>query len=144
MKACFKCGRSLPLSEFYPHPRMGDGHLNKCKDCTKRDVKRDYIAKVATLEGLESERRRGRDKYHRLYQSAYEWTAPEAPSDVKERTHNALGNAVRDGRVVKPEACSRCGADGRIHGHHTDYYKPFDVMWLCPRCHRAQHRKERT
>ena len=38
-KTCFKCGKLLPLSSFYKHSGMADGHLNKCKDCTRNDTK---------------------------------------------------------------------------------------------------------
>lgn len=34
-KKCFVCGQVKPLDEFYVHKRMGDGHLNKCKECCK-------------------------------------------------------------------------------------------------------------
>ncbi len=34
-KLCKDCGESKPLSEYYKHLRMADGHLNSCKDCRK-------------------------------------------------------------------------------------------------------------
>lgn len=34
-KKCTKCGRELPLSEFYKHQATSDGYNTQCKECCK-------------------------------------------------------------------------------------------------------------
>lgn len=47
--------------------------------------------------------------------------------------------AIRSGRL-KRQPCQKCGGL-KVEGHHTDYYKPLEVVWLCPSCHRAEHKR---
>jgi hypothetical protein len=133
MKACFKCNRCLPLTEFYKHPMMGDGHLGKCKECARLDVRanrekrRDYY--------LEYDRRRSRTPERRagIRLSQVKW------SD-RQRARVLLHNAIARGKIVKPKECETCGEETKLDGHHPDYAKPLDVMWLCRRCHMKHHR----
>jgi hypothetical protein len=52
--------------------------------------------------------------------------------------------ALKDGVLVKPAACSWCGReDLPIHGHHPDYARPLMVVWICARCHSEHHAQYR-
>jgi hypothetical protein len=112
---------------------MADGRLNKCKECTKRDVLTHRNKNIEYFR--EYDRARGA----RMSISAKLRVREERPYAYRARY--AVTNAVRDGRLKKPDSCERCGTYGRIHGHHEDYAKPLEVVWLCAACHKARHRE---
>lgn len=128
-KACIACERYKPLSEFYSHSRMADGHLNKCKDCC-----RDYATtrRVTSDRPREIDAQRHRDGRKRPSdKKAWRERNPE-----KYRAQTIVANAIRDGKLVR-QPCRRCGA--KAHAHHSDYAKPLEVDWLCARHHAMEH-----
>ena len=46
---------------------MEDGHFNKCKTCTRKDTREREEILRNNPEWVEKEKKRGREKYHRLY-----------------------------------------------------------------------------
>jgi len=139
-KICFKCHVLKPIDAYYTHPRMADGHLGKCKECTKRDARarfeeeRPYIARY--------ERERAQTPERKLKMAEYQRRRRERdPEKYKART--ALGNALRDGRVIRGP-CGVCGTTLRVQGHHHDYSKALDVRWLCFKHHREDEHGQIT
>jgi hypothetical protein len=45
--------------------------------------------------------------------------------------------AVKIGKL-KRKPCVICG-NKKVEGHHEDYNKPFEVLWLCKKHHLARH-----
>lgn len=135
-KQCFKCGRILDIEEFYPHKETKDGHLNKCKECTKRDV---FIRSRACPEKLkEYEIKRSktekRKKLCARVTKEYRLKHPERMA-----IYLKVRRAIKKGIIKKPNNCSLCGKEARLEAHHYDYNKPLDVVFLCCSCHRRLH-----
>lgn len=140
-KKCFKCGETKPLSGFYKHPQMADGHLNKCKECNKKDVrgnradKSEYYSEYDKLRGknYESERYKKKLEYGAVYR---------LENSIKRSAQSLLGSRVRLGYILKPINCEHCGSDGSIHGHHSSYSEDMwlVVTWLCAKCHTRLHK----
>ena len=126
-KICFKCGRKLPLSEFYKHSRMADGHLNKCKDCTKKDVSQNYGIKSKDESWVEKERARGREKFHRLNYKERSWFN-KTRRDF--HTPSNIGSKLR---------FRGYDVDGK-EAHHWNYNKPMSVILLSPKAHHRIHK----
>ena len=129
-KTCFKCNKTLPLEAFYKHKQMGDGHLNKCKECAKKDV---FIHRHVTHREkvLAYDRARGcRQDYSHVVE--YRAANPE-----KYSAHSKVAFALKSGKLMKLP-CFVCGAE-KTEGHHPDYSSPLDVVWLCPAHHKQAH-----
>lgn len=137
MKRCFKCGQDKPLDEFYKHPRMADGHLGKCKACTKRDVgehRQLHLDEIRAYDRRRAVLPHRRAAVKRVCKAYYE-VHPERRS-----VSGKLCAAVKSGHLVRPETCEVCGAKTHINGHHPDYSQPLVVMWVCQPCHKKLHK----
>ena len=95
---------------------------------SERSKKPEYVAKKVAYA------KENPDVIRRLVK-AWRKRNPE-----KRKAWWTFSNAVRAGKIVAPEICSRCGEAGLIDGHHPDYDKPLEVIWLCRSCHVEAHR----
>ncbi len=135
-KECFKCKTIKPLTEFYKHSEMADGHLNKCKACAKNDVGKHRSENLDRIRQYD----RDRGKLDHRIKLATEITRSWRAEDKRRQTaHTAVAKAIRNG-VLTRMPCERCGAV-KSEGHHEDYDKPLDVMWLCQPCHKQRHKE---
>lgn len=53
------------------------------------------------------------------------------------QTNAKVREALKYGRLTK-NPCEICG-EKKVQGHHPDYSKPLEVVWLCDLCHRELH-----
>jgi hypothetical protein len=65
-KVCIICNEDKLVNEYYNHPQMKDGKINKCKSCCKTQSKSRNIELSKDPKWVIKERYRNREKYHRL------------------------------------------------------------------------------
>lgn len=140
-KRCFKCDITKPFSDFYKHKNMADGHLNKCKCCTKADVAKYQKENHEKVCAYDRERFKSPERKAKVL--VYQQRMRQR-NKHKYVARAAVASAVRRGDLVKPKTCQSCGAGGRIEGHHHDYSKPLEVSWYCFKCHRTKGHGQRV
>lgn len=132
MKKCFKCNELKSLTSFYKHPQMLDGHVNKCKDCNKRDVRENRFIKVDYYRAYD--RARGS---RMTLEKQIKWRKENL---AKYQTKVLISNLIRSKKLIK-QPCEECGVNEYMHAHHEDYLRPFEIKWLCAAHHSQWHKK---
>lgn len=132
-KECFKCHQVKPLTEFYKHPGTADGHLNKCKVCTKKDTS----ANATKNRDYYREYNRARSRTEKVRQQRKEALLRERAKNPKATlARRKVAEALKKGLLEK-EPCY-CG-ETKVEGHHPDYDQPLFVIWLCHKHHKHIH-----
>jgi len=138
---CNHCLHDWPQDGFYK------SNPSKCKECIKTAVRKHRAANLERARAYD--RMRGSMPHRVAARKAYQATSAFAGSHraaaerwaakhpERRAASFAVSNAVRDGKLLKLP-CLVCGVE-KVEGHHPDYSRPLDVVWLCNPHHREVH-----
>ena len=140
---CKLCNTTKGADEFYASNKIG------CKECVKARVR---AHRQANLERVRSYDRMRGSMPHRVAARAEYQHTPQGKQAIARARRSyklrkperraaqvALGNAVRDRRVIPWPVCAIPECCGKPQGHHPDYSRPLDVLWLCDKHHKEAH-----
>ena len=147
---CNICSATSETVEFYK------GVSSRCKECHKAAIRRnraenaEYYREYDKMRFQRDAHRQEANKAYARTERGKEVSARArgkwlSQNPEKRAAHIILGNAVRDGRISKPEICEQCGdkpTSRRLHAHHHDYALPLVVQWICAKCHGEEHHGE--
>lgn len=143
-RICKTCGLEKDDDSFYP------SITTYCRACWRQRVRENRAANPEQYRAYDRLRANRPDRV--AARAAYQASehGRETGNAAKRRyaarpdrrtAHIALGNAIRDGHVIR-QPCLVCG-EPKSDGHHFDYGRPLDVIWLCRHHHSAFHKVER-
>lgn len=131
-RVCEGCAASF----LVPRNKVAAGRARFCSvSCASRAKALARHAKTPQVGSANPNWRGGRSRDHLYYKKRFRAKHPE-----KAAAHDAVFDALRGGRLVRPSVCDQCGVVCRPQGHHDDYTKPLSVRWLCRPCHRIADR----
>jgi uncharacterized protein (DUF983 family) len=110
MPVCPMCKKEKPFEAFYPSKYKRNKRVTYCRLCELEYKRNRKIKRPKRIKENRSENYQNQDN-----------------------VGSKLRYAIRIGKIER-EPCEICGSK-ISHGHHEDYSKPFDVIWLCSKHH---------
>jgi hypothetical protein len=141
MKKCSRCLKIKNFLSFNLDRRAKTGLSSWCKECIKlfkntnsfKEYEKNY---VSSENSKISKRKYMQSDIGKLVRIKSQHKFKE-----KNSARMRVRYAVKTNRLIKPNICDCCGKENKyIHGHHKNYLKPLDVVWLCPKCHKEEHK----
>lgn len=135
-KHCSRCNMHLEASMFYKQKHSADGLHAWCKSCGRnygleyKTKNREYIRNRDRIRDSIPSVRAAKLKAKNKWQ---------INNLHKRRAHWRIYRAVKAGKITRPNKCERCLNICKPNGHHDDYNKPLEIMWLCQLCHKKRH-----
>ena len=114
---CGKCQKSFTSKFVSTWKTTKNSIQHLCRDCIKNKQRKYSATPQGRLSIIEASNRA-------YLKHKSKWIAR-----AKARY------AVKVGKLNKPKKCEVCEKIKSLQGHHEDYSKPLDVVWLCSGCH---------
>jgi len=125
MKQCKKCLQTKELNEFYKHIKMKDGYLNICIECKKtkqieiRNNNLEYYQQYDRNRPNKTDRAIKVKEYHQtekgqnVKKQCYNNYKNNYPEKIK--ATNKINNAIRNGKIIRPNHCEICNIECKPH-----------------------------
>lgn len=137
-RLCMTCGVTKPLAEFSRDRKGRNGLSTRCKTCANANTarwQRENQARAAQKKAAYYRAHRGHLMAIEAKRArAWKLANPEKARLVA-RANDAIYQAVKRGKLMRPATCEACDREGKIEAAHHDYSRPLDVKWLCHSCH---------
>ena len=137
-KWCPKCKDNRPIEEFCKRKGTKDGLSYWCVGCREANKSNWRKNNRDKVRACDLRFRLRHPERIRIKNREYGRNNRE-----KRRAKQSVKYALRSGRLVRPDTCSRCGTPCKPHGHHDDYSKRLEVEWLCAVCHPIADKERR-
>ncbi len=130
---CNRCGKEKSLDKFPHHKGMPLGRGYWCRECqSEYDGKRAKIPEriLQVADWHHSEHGRGMSRIRRAERYALNKERYKAKEMIERLVNKGF---------IQRQPCTKCG-NGNSQGHHPDYSKPLEIVWLCQAHHSEEHR----
>lgn len=111
--------------------KVNEGTIKECVNIYKGKKYEYYSCRDCCSSRAREYRKtkKGKESYKRAMRKQYQ------KNHTKVLARRQLNYHVKKGNIIVPSKCSKCKEEKKLEAHHSDYFFPLDVLWLCRQCH---------